>query len=448
MGLRPRTEPRIYRLDRRIAVGGMGEVYEGVAEDLGRPIAVKRVLDADTSDENLRLLFLREVAVAATLEHHHVVEVIDAGVQGSELFLVMEYVDGPSLAEILDTLYRQGRLLPVDLACGIVCQVAVGLAHAHERSLPDGTPLGIIHRDVAVENVLVTQDGVPKLVDFGLAKLSGHSLTDPGIVRGRPRTLSPEQARGDRVTARSDIFSLGAVLFELIAGEQLYPNESTASLLFKVAAGGYEPIDRRVPAGTDPALVEIIQRAIAVDPEARYASARRMVRDLDAFRASRDLRMSSTALSTMVQELTPAIEARRGPRAAGALDGGRIELPADPMGIPVDQLLAPPEQDSPDDVGKDPSEIPTDEPHAAGPEPDAAVHADGLPRAGPEATNARAEPAASVEGFKDSSLPRPSRPALMDHVTRLNDRWRLYAATVLAVAVAVGLWVWAAQPGP
>lgn len=349
MGLRSRSRSRVYDLKRRIAVGGMGEVYEGFAPELDRPVAIKRVLDADTSDENLRLLFLREVAVAATLEHHHVVEVIDAGTQGAELFLVMEYVDGPSLAEVLDALYRQGRLLPVDLACGIVSQVAVGLSHAHERSMPDGTPLGIIHRDVAVENVLLTQAGIPKLVDFGLAKLTGHSLTEPGVVRGRPRTLSPEQARGDKVTARSDIFSLGAVMFELVSGEQLYPNEATASLLFKVAAGDYEPIAPRVPEGTDPDLVRILERALAVDPEQRYGSARQMVRELDAFRAARGLRMSSRALAQLVGEVLPTIESRRGSPHPGELDNSRIELPADPVGLEVD---APePDQNLRDEVG-------------------------------------------------------------------------------------------------
>lgn len=310
----------------------MGEIYRARETETDREVAIKRVLDADSSDENLRLLFLREVAVAATLEHQNVVEVIDAGSFGGELFLVMELVDGPSLAEVLDVLYREGRLLPVDVACGIVSQIAVGLAHAHERAKPDGTPLGIIHRDVAAENILLGADGVPKLLDFGLAKLSGHSLTEPGIVRGRPRSLSPEQARGDPVDARSDIFAMGAILFELVSGEQLYPNEAMAKLLFKVAAGDYASIDRRVPPGTDPDLVRIIERAVAVEPEKRFGSARNMAKDLAAFRAVRGLRLSSQAIADVVVECRPKVMALREAGAdsgPGALEGRALVLPAD-----------------------------------------------------------------------------------------------------------------------
>lgn len=495
MGLRPRTSPRVYDLKRRIAIGGMGEVYEGAAPDLGRPVAVKRVLDADTSDENLRLLFLREVAVAATLEHHHVVEVLDAGSQGPELFLVMEYVDGPSLAEVLDALYRQGRLLPVDLACGIVSQVAVGLAHAHERCMPDGTPLGIIHRDVAVENVLIGTNGVPKLVDFGLAKLTGHSLTEPGVVRGRPRTLSPEQARGDRVTVRSDIFSLGAVLFELMSGEQLYPNESTASLLFKVAAGEYAPVAARVPEDTDPDLVRIVERALAIDPEERYGSARQMVRELDAFRAARGLRMSSRALAKLVVELMPSILDRRGTPHPGELEGTRVELPADPAGLAVDAPR--PDPNLRDEVEvhvmrgpasrrsgslPSPSSGAAPELDRATPELDRAAPTGGpgIPPSGPasdlrswgltsdigrtssggssgSATTVRepspvstegpadslpptlADQLSSPAGVVDSSLPRPRRPARMTHDELTARRWTIYAWGVVAAAALAGL---------
>lgn len=479
MGLRSRSAPRAYRLHRRIATGGMGEVYEGTADELHRPVAVKRVLDADTTDENLRLLFLREVAVAATLEHHHVVEVIDAGSQGLELYLVMEYVDGPSLAEVLDALYRQGRLLPVDLACGIVSQVAVGLAHAHERSLPDGTPLGIIHRDVAVENVLIGSGGVPKLVDFGLAKLTGHSLTEPGVVRGRPRTLSPEQARGDKVTARSDIFSLGAVLFELVSGEQLYPNESTASLLFKVAAGDYVPVHQRVPSGTDPDLVRIIERSVAVDPQRRYGSARQMVRELDAFRAARGLRMSSRALARLVAELMPAIEDRRGTPHPGELEGTQIVLSADPEGLSVEAPA--PDANLRDEVDLDalqaqrdraatssrpriPSEAPT-ELHPWGMTTDLRRQPELRERvaAGASAGRLRQEPpdggrrpsgastASSLAdelqapvGVLDSSLPRPRSPARLSEDERAARGWLLYALAVGLAAVVGGVWVYLA----
>jgi len=429
VALRSRHQPRSYELGARIAAGGMGEIYRARATDGSREVAIKRVLDADSSDENLRLLFLREVAVAATLEHQNVVEVLDAGSFGGELFLVMELVDGPSLAEVLDVLYREGRLLPVDVACGIVSQIAVGLAHAHERAKPDGTPLGIIHRDVAAENILLGAEGVPKLLDFGLAKLSGHSLTEPGIVRGRPRSLSPEQARGDPVDARSDIFAMGAILFELVSGEQLYPNEAMAKLLFKVAAGDYASIHDRVPPSTDGDLVRIIERAVAVDPDARFGSARNMAKDLAAFRAVRGLRLSSSAIAEVVAECHPKVMALReanGTAGRGALEGRQLVLPADPEAAPPTprsgrqrQVIGP--------IGLERSEEePADSNRAPSEGQDEGCFAD-TPEAGLQSPIA-----APMAG----ELPLPRRPGAAERDDP--DRgWRLFALAAFATAALI-----------
>jgi eukaryotic-like serine/threonine-protein kinase len=331
MVLRSRSRPRTYDLRARVATGGMGEVYEAFSPDLNRRVAVKRMLDADASDDDLRMMFLREVAVAATLEHHNVVEVLDAGQNGTELFLVMEYVDGPALAEIIEVLKRQNRILPVEISCHVVSCVAQGLNHAHERALPDGTSLGIVHRDVAPENVLIGSEGIPKIVDFGLAKLSGHSLTQPGTIRGRPRSLSPEQARGDTVDVRSDVFSMGAMLFELVAGQALYPSEQMATMLYKVAAGEYPPIGPRLR-HVDADLVKIIQTAINIDPAERFRSTREMDRQLESFRAARGMRVSARTVAQVVQVVWPAVEAARRQRLEGTqgeLEGARLILPAD-----------------------------------------------------------------------------------------------------------------------
>lgn len=344
MALRNRTRPRAYDLKERIAAGGMGEVYRARAPGLHQAVAVKRMLDAEASDEDLKLMFLREVAVAATLDHPNVVEVIDAGQNGLELFLVMEYVDGPSLAEITEVLRRQNKILPVEVSCHIVSSVAIGLAHAHHRALPNGTPLGIVHRDVAAANVLMGTDGVPKVVDFGLAKLSGHSLTNPGVVRGRPRSLSPEQAKGDPVDPRSDLFSLGAMLFELTAGQPLYKQEAVASLLWKVAHGAYDPIAPRL-SHIDPDLIEIVETALAVDPNDRFQSARQMERALHGFRAARGMRVSSRALAQVVAVTWPAVRELREQRlegCAGELEDTRLILPSDDLeGHERAELVAP-----------------------------------------------------------------------------------------------------------
>lgn len=337
MVLRNRSIPRAYEIGPRIAVGGMGEVYEGRSVDLGQVVAIKRMLQSDSGE--LQDLFFREVAVCATLEHPNVVEVIDAGQNGPDLYLVMEYVDGPSLAELLEALRRQGKVLPVEAACGIVAQVARGLAHAHERSLPDGTPLGIIHRDVAPENVLITKSGLPKLVDFGLATLSGHHFTTPGTIRGRPHALSPEQARGEKIDTRSDIFSLGALTFEVVSGKQLYANEALATMLWKVVAGDYESVEARLP-GTDPDLVQLIKTALAVDPEQRFRSAREVERALDRFRAARGMRIDSGKIASIISRLWPEILKLRDDHkedGPGEIEGKRLVLPTDKLDVTASQ---------------------------------------------------------------------------------------------------------------
>lgn len=328
--LRDRTIDRVYHIGPRIAAGGMGEVYDGRVADGDRRVAIKRMLEHAAEDEDLLRLFLREMLVASTLEHHNVAEVLDVGHCGGELFLVMELVDGPTLAEVLDVLRTREQRVPIEVACGIVTQVAQGLAHAHERALPDGTPLGIVHRDIAPENVLIGRDGVAKLVDFGLAKLDGQSLTQPGVIRGRPRSLAPEQARGDETDARTDVFALGAILFELTSGDRLYPDEAVATLLWRVAAGDYASIRERMPEA-DPDLVRIIERACAVDPQERHRSARQLERELGAFQASRELRVSNAAIAELILGAwDPVVEARKAAfPERGQLEGSTLVLPAD-----------------------------------------------------------------------------------------------------------------------
>lgn len=330
MALRPRSTPRTYDVGHRVAVGGMGEIYEGQSPELGRRIAIKRVLKSQDVPD-LKELFVREVAVAAMLEHPNVIEVLDAGAVGPDLYLIMEFVDGPSLAEVLEGLRRRRQVLPIDLTCGLMAPIARGLAHAHGRSLPDGTSLGIIHRDVAPENVLITRSGIPKLADFGLARLAGHEFTSPGTIRGRPRCLSPEQARGDHIDVRSDVFALGAMLFEMVSGQALYPNEALATLLFKVAAGEYESIRRRLP-NADGDLLDILETALAVEPEGRYRSARELERALDGWRAARGMRVDSGAIAKLVADLGVEIlriRAEKREEEPGELEGTRLTLPAE-----------------------------------------------------------------------------------------------------------------------
>jgi serine/threonine-protein kinase len=391
----------------------MGEVYAAEAPDLGRPVAVKRMLEHVAGDDDILRLFVREMMVASTLEHHNVVEVIDVGLAAGELYLVMELVDGPTLAEVLEVSKRRSVPIPIEVACGIATQVAQGLAHAHERALPDGTPLGIVHRDVAPENVLLGADGIPKVVDFGLAKLEGQSLTQPGVIRGRPRSLAPEQARGDDTDARTDIFALGAILFEMTSGDRLYPDEAVATLLWRVAAGDYVPIRKRMP-DADPDLVAIIERAVAVDPERRHRSARQFERELGAFQASRELRVTHAAIADLVAATWDDVLAMRAEAlgdAAGELEGRTLTLPADALeeGDEAEEL----------EKVKAAFEKPTSAPPPSPPE---------------RWTRPKRPPRPA--GW-DKVTPAPDAPARqLDLEDRLARRWWLFGALLLAATLA------------
>ena len=326
----------------------MGEVYSTHSEGLEGTWAIKRVIESFAQDPEIHAMFLREVAVASTLDHPNVVEVIDAGQANGELFMVMELVEGPSLAEIIAQNKRAKEKMPPKVACAIISGAALGLQHAHEREAPDGTSLQIVHRDVAAENILLTKKGVPKVVDFGLAKVAGSNMTQPGIIRGRPRTIPPEQARGEAVDPRTDLFSLGAILFELLAGEPLYTEASLATLLFKVAQGDYSDVPERL-AHIEPDLVDIVVKSVATDPSERFQSARAFSRTLDGYRASRGMPMKADVVAGYLASRIPQIETTRQrdlKDGAGDLENTHLVLPADAQDTDDLLLKQPPRQES------------------------------------------------------------------------------------------------------
>jgi serine/threonine-protein kinase len=422
-------------MGRRIAVGGMGEVYEGFAKDLSRKVAIKRVLKDDDPSADMKDLFLREVAVAATLEHPNVIEVLDAGLWNNDLYLVMEYVEGASLAEVIEALRRHRRILPIEISCGIVAQVARGLAHAHQRALPDGTPLGIVHRDVAPENVLVAKTGLPKLVDFGLATLAGHNFTSPGTIRGRPRCLSPEQARGEAIDARSDIFALGGLMFELVSGQALYTDENLATLLWKVTSGEYGDLEKRLP-GSDSDLIAILKLALAPDPNERFRSARELERALDSYRAGRGIRVDSGAIASVLQKVWPEVQRIRTEKkdeGPGELEGTQLVLPADRLDTQTFRGLPDPEKQTP--------------PRGLSPQPQYAPADPGvMARSGSMA--AALMGSTTMPPSLSSEIPRPTAPArAAGDATGIfsgesETGWFVFLGVVLAGAAASFLFVW------
>ena len=261
-----------YDLGRRLGQGGMAEVYDALDRVLDRPVAVK-VLRSGLADQ-AQERFLREARAAASLAHPNIVAVYDTGRQGEMAYLVMERVDGPDLARVL----RDGPV-PLRQATRIAEDVLGALAAAHAR--------GIVHRDVKPGNILLARDGTAKLTDFGIAKrsLADTQLTATGQVFGTPSYLSPEQARGEQAGPASDLYAVGCVLYEMIAGHPPFVADEPMAVVHAHLRQSAPPLFGARP-GVDMGLVRVVERALAKDPADRYADAGQMRQALaQVFRA-------------------------------------------------------------------------------------------------------------------------------------------------------------------
>jgi tRNA A-37 threonylcarbamoyl transferase component Bud32 len=262
-----------YKVETTLGEGGMARVYRGTDEVLHRTVAIKVLADRYAEDDNFVTRFRREAQAAAALSHPNVVAVFDTGDDDAAHYIVMEYVEGQTLSEVL----KRGGPLDADRASAIAEDVATALQAAHER--------GLVHRDVKPGNVMVDSEGRVKVMDFGIARAAANdTLTQTGTVLGTAAYLSPEQARGDSVDARSDIYSLGCVLFEMVAGRPPFTGDSPVSLAFRHVNEDPQPPSVYRP-GVPPQLEAVIMRALEKDPDRRYRSAEELRRALAATRS-------------------------------------------------------------------------------------------------------------------------------------------------------------------
>jgi serine/threonine-protein kinase len=261
-----------YRVLEKIDAGGMAEVFraerEGI-EGFAKQVAIKRVLPHLSEKERFIRLFLDEARLSARLNHSNCVQVFDIGYGENSYFIVMEWVDGTSLKALVEHYRRQGQSIPAPIAVHLVLEVAKGLAYAHELKDTEGRELGIIHRDISPPNVLLSRYGEVKIVDFGLAKANSQlEKSEPGIIKGKFGYLSPEAALGQEIDARTDVFALGIMLWELLAGRRLFLGETdfqTVRLVQQAEVPNILAINPSVPSE----LARIIERSLAKKPEDR-----------------------------------------------------------------------------------------------------------------------------------------------------------------------------------
>jgi eukaryotic-like serine/threonine-protein kinase len=268
---RPRSPERIgrYQVLERIGRGAMGVVYRARDEAMGREVALK-VLTADIEDDpDMRVRFLREAEAAARLSHPNIITIFDVGEEGERFFIVMELLRGATLKDFL----KQPEAARIERRIDLMAQLAAGLGAAHNAS--------VYHRDIKPGNVFVRADGLLKILDFGVARLASSSMTASGFIIGTPDYMSPEQARGAEVDARSDIFSLGGVFYFMLTGRKPFP-ASDLPTLFHQIQGDEPPPPIEVDAPVE--LVEVIMKALAKQKEARYQSCRELLADLNVLR--------------------------------------------------------------------------------------------------------------------------------------------------------------------
>ena len=332
-GFQPGARLGRYILGDRIGTGGMAEVYLARVISLAgfeKLFAIKVIHGHMVDDAGHAKMLLKEARIAATLTHPNIVQVLDVGVDGGEHYLAMEYIHGADLRRIMRRL-GQHRPMPLQYALPIIHDVAQALHYAHTRRSETGEELGIVHRDVSLSNVLVSFSGGVKLTDFGIAKMSAHtSTTAAGTLKGKFGYMSPEQSVGDMIDARSDVFALGVVLYEMTTGRRAFPGENAFAIMNKVMAGEYVLPTQHL-SGYPEALEKIVVRAMAIEPEDRYPTARAMADDLANFARDHAFALDYAALGDYVGNLfdwpsLPDVEATPIPELESATDLHTISL--------------------------------------------------------------------------------------------------------------------------
>ena len=295
-----------YEIVSALATGGMARIYIARSTGIGsfeRHVVLKLITPERANDTVAVSMFLDEARLAASLNHQNVAQVFEVGEDGGIHYLAMEYVHGQDLRALLAKAGSQGTRVPLELALTVVAGAASGLNHAHERRGPDGVPLGIVHRDVSPSNIMIGYDGAVKLLDFGIAKAAARSVeTQSGIIKGKFAYMAPEQCRGRDVDRRSDVFSLGIILYEITTQHRCFRADSDFDTMHRIVTGDVVRPSRLIH-GYPPALEAIVMKALAIDVNQRYQSAGLLLEALESFSVSARMSLSTMALGRFMREM-------------------------------------------------------------------------------------------------------------------------------------------------
>ena len=294
-----------YQIDGLIAEGGMARIYRAKTEGVGgveKTVALKCLKDSMGADENFVKMMRDEARITVRMTHKNIAQVFGFEQVGSTYFMVMEYIDGISLADLCQYLFGLNRVFPIEAAVFITMEICSGLSYAHRMTDDNGNPLEIVHRDVNPQNVCLSKEGEVKLIDFGIAKAQTSNETQAGTIKGKFNYMSPEQARGERIDQRTDVFALGAVLYELLCGHMLYPlSLDDARLRMKTRMADFVPIESYMP-DIPQKLLMILNKALTRDINQRFASSRDFLLALSQFYHDSCKIFDSLNLSVLVEK--------------------------------------------------------------------------------------------------------------------------------------------------
>jgi serine/threonine-protein kinase len=300
-----------YDLLALLATGGMAEIWLARVSGMAgfeKLVVIKRLLDKLAVDNEYVEMFLDEARINARLTHSNIVQVLELGQVDGKYFMAMEFVPGLSVSQVGKRATKTLGDVPQDVACGIVAQACSGLHYAHEKTMPDGSPLNIIHRDVSPQNLILTYEGLVKVLDFGIAKADHRqSQTRTGLVKGKFSYMSPEQCLGQALDRRSDVFALGIVLFELCTARRLFKRRSTYETYTAITKADV-PLPSKLNGKVHAAVEAVILRALALKPDDRYATADAMLDGLEEAMRKAGLRGSAPDLARFMNDTFAAEE--------------------------------------------------------------------------------------------------------------------------------------------